>query len=73
MENKFHDGMLAKMSKITDLMSKLEGLIADEGCKADDSTRCKKCLVSKKEMITWFSDHVYKTLAVLTQTVPVLV
>ena len=44
-EQKFDQGMLTKMSKITDLMSKLEGLQSTEGCNVDDQTRCKKFLV----------------------------
>lgn len=38
-EQKFQDGMLTKMSKITDLISKLDGFAAGE-----DATRVKKCL-----------------------------
>lgn len=37
-EQKFQDGMLTKMSKITDLISKLDGFAAGE-----DATRVKKC------------------------------
>ena len=38
-ETKFSNGLLAKMSKITDLISKLEGL---EGVSADDKGRVSK-------------------------------
>lgn len=39
-EQKFEDGMLAKMSKITDLIARLEGLSKSS---PEDSARCTKC------------------------------
>lgn len=51
-EEKFNSGMLTKMSKITDLMSKLEGLVGLEGVNGEDQTRCRKCLIFQLDILS---------------------
>lgn len=45
LEQKFEDGMLAKLSKIMDLISRLEGFDTRSGLAESDKHRCKKCHV----------------------------
>lgn len=47
LEQKFEDGMLAKMSKITDLIAKV-----DSFQQSDDGARVKKHMTQKSAMLT---------------------
>ena len=54
LEQKFEDGMLAKMSKITDLIAKL-----DSFSQSEDGARVKKYMTQKSAMLKKTYSKVY--------------